>query len=343
MDVTVLRGDPEEIGRQHGERLRKQIVENWKFYSQSMFDNQLEFLEDYGTQYLQAIRTFSEDYAVEIEALAKGAQLPTWQIAALNARTEILHHLNSFTIGECTALYLSHNRILGQNWDWMSQSEALIAILKIERADGHQILQMTEPGIIGKIGLNSKGIGVCLNIIPGKPSPVAVPIHILLRAVLDSDTLDAAKEKLSHAALGTFSNILMADDAGDFVDTEFSGTEMAAVDYAGRSPLHTNHYLSHLKDKPDQPANPEIENSKVRYSRGTALTEKLNANAGIPQMQSILTDSDDELHPICRPYKPKMELLVGTVCSVMMDLPSQTLHVTRGRPGKNPYEQISLR
>ena len=343
MDVTVLRGDPEEIGRQHGELLRKQIALNWQFYSRSMFNNQLAFLEDYGNQYLQAIKTFSDEYAIEIAALAKGAQMPTWQVAALNARTEILHRLNSISIGECTALYLPAQRVLGQNWDWMSQSEPLITILKIERADGHQILQMTEPGIIGKIGLNSKGLGVCLNIIPGRQSPVAVPVHIMLRAVLDSDTLQAATDKLSQVSKGTFSNILMADNNGDFVDIELSGTEMATVDFTDGLPVHTNHYLSHLKDKPDQPANPELENSLVRHKRGTTLTQQLDANAGIPQMQSILADGDDEQHPICRPYKPRLEFMVGTVSSVMMDLPSQTLHVTRGSPGQSPYEQFSLR
>ena len=343
MDVTVLRGDPEEIGHQHGERLRKQIALNWQFYSQSMFNNQLAFIENYGNQYLRAIKTFSDEYAIEIAALAKGAQMPTWQIAALNARTEILHRLNSISIGECTALYLPAQRVLGQNWDWMSQSEPLIAILKIERADGHKILQMTEPGIIGKIGLNSKGLGVCLNIIPGRQSPVAVPIHIMLRAILDSDTLEAATDKLSQAAHGSFSNILMADNSGDFVDIELSGTDMATVDYGDRLPVHTNHFLSHLKDKPDQPTNPELENSMTRHKRGTALTMQLDAIAGTPQMQSILADGDDPQHPICRPYKPRLEFMVGTVSSVVMDLPSQTLHVTRGSPAQSPYEQFSLR
>jgi len=343
MDVTVLRGDPEEIGHQHGERLRKQIVLNWQFYSESMFNNQLAFIENYGNQYLRAIKTFSDEYAIEIAALAKGAQMPTWKIAALNSRTEILHRLNSISIGECTALYLPAQRVLGQNWDWMSQSEPLIAILKIERADGHKILQMTEPGIIGKIGLNSKGLGVCLNIIPGRQSPVAVPIHIMLRAILDSDTLQAATDKLSHAAHGSFSNILMADKSGDFVDIELSGTDMATVDYGDRLPVHTNHFLSHLKDKPDQPTNPELENSMTRHKRGTALTMQLDAIAGIPQMQSILTDGDGPQHPICRPYKPRLEFMVGTVSSVIMDLPSRTLHVTRGSPGQSPYQQFSLR
>jgi isopenicillin-N N-acyltransferase-like protein len=38
-------------------------------------------------------------------------------------------------------------------------------VQKIIRPDGHQLIQLTEPGILGKIGMNSAGVGVCLNIL----------------------------------------------------------------------------------------------------------------------------------------------------------------------------------
>ncbi|MCP5068082.1 MAG: hypothetical protein GY946_16085, partial [bacterium] len=116
MELVTLKGSPEEIGLQHGQLLKEKVAAAWEFYSQTLFGNQMEVLEELGSQYLQVITDFSADYGSEIEALAKGAGLPAWQIAALNARTEIIHVLmEKLPIGECTTLYLAGSRILGQN------------------------------------------------------------------------------------------------------------------------------------------------------------------------------------------------------------------------------------
>jgi isopenicillin-N N-acyltransferase-like protein len=185
-----LTGSSEEIGYQHGNLLNDRVQAVWKFYSDIMFDNNLDFLQQYGDQYLDTIHSFFPGYGIEIEALAQAAGLEAWQIAVLNARTELLHRLvDTFKAGECTTAFLPNKRVLGQNWDWTGPLESLVVVMEIERRDGHRIIQITEPGIIGKIGLNSEGIGVCLNILSGAASKVSVPIHILLRMVLDSRSL----------------------------------------------------------------------------------------------------------------------------------------------------------
>jgi len=40
--------------------------------------------------------------------------------------------------------------------------------MRIKRNDRQEILQMTEPGIIGKIGFNNNGVGACLNFLDVK-------------------------------------------------------------------------------------------------------------------------------------------------------------------------------
>ncbi len=97
----------------------------------------------------------------------------------------------------------------------MEELEPLAVLMEIEREDGHRILQLTELGIIGKVGFNSKGIGVCLNILVGKQSPVAVPIHVLIRAALDEDDLEKVYNRYNQLEHGTYSNILMANDQGN--------------------------------------------------------------------------------------------------------------------------------
>ncbi len=344
MELVTLKGSPEEIGLQHGRLLKERVAAVWEFYSQTLFGNQMEMLEELGSRYLQAITDFSADYGAEIEALGRGAGLPAWQIAALNARTEIIHIvMEKMSIGECTALYLAGSRLLGQNWDWMEALEPLFAVMRIEREDGHQILQIAEPGIIGKVGLNSKGLGVCLNILSGSPSPVAVPVHVLLRSVLDSDSLDEALARLQSLGLGTYSNILMADDHGGSVDVEFAGTEMNVVDYGDEIPIHTNHLLSDLKAGRDTSKDPMFENSLARYDRGKEILAGTDQSARVADFKAILRDGENASDPICVEYKEQLGFMIGTVSSVIMDLPARMMHVTKGPPATTTYTPFALR
>ncbi len=44
-------------------------------------------------------------------------------------------------------------------WDWDREMEDLAVILDIVNEDGHRIMTMTGPSMIGKIGMNSCGLG----------------------------------------------------------------------------------------------------------------------------------------------------------------------------------------
>lgn len=338
-----LSGSPKEIGLSHGRLLKDRIVSTWDFYSRVLFGNQLSLLEDYGGRYLEVIQGFADEYREEIEAVAEGSGLPAWQIAILNARTEIFHILRGRPpANECTAAFLPGSRVLGQNWDWMAELEPLVVLMEIEREDGHRILQLTEPGIIGKIGFNSKGIGVCLNILTGGQSPVAVPIHILLRAALDGDDLEEIYARFSALNHGTYSNILMADDQGRCVAMEFAGTSMKPLDYKDGRPLHTNHYLSELSETQATENDPLYENSMARYRRGCTLLKNLDRQAGVDELKSILRDREDVKHKISAEYKTRLGLQIGTVSSIIMDLPNREMHAALGVPHKNHYQVFQL-
>lgn len=343
MEFVTLSGTPEGIGLEHGRSLKDKIEATWEFYSQILFGNAMALLEEYGNRYLEAIRRFSADYATEIEAVADGADMPPWQISVLNARTEIFHIMMEQTAAaECTAIYFPGSRILGQNWDWMEQLKDLFVVMQIERDDGHRILQITEPGIIGKIGFSSNGIGACLNIISGGASDVAVPVHILLRYILDADSLDDVVTTFQNVPQGTCSNILAADDRGRCANMEFSGTELEIVDFGEQIPMHTNHYLSHLKEGRDNSRDLFYENSMGRYVRAKELLEGLDGSESIRDFKKILKDTRNKKDPICLNFKDLFGFMVGTVSSVIMDLPQRQLHVSCGPPNKNPYQVFTF-
>ena len=102
------------------------------------------------------VQAYSPTLAEEIRGIASGAGLPASHLFAVNARSELV----PFAASECTALSFPEAGLLGQTWDWCEQLESLVTVLHITREDQHSILTVTEPGIVGKIGLSDASPGV---------------------------------------------------------------------------------------------------------------------------------------------------------------------------------------
>lgn len=331
--IIRLEGDSYRVGKMHGTILSDRISEVIRFYH-NLFGQDEEIIFEHAREFQKAITSFNPDYATEIEAIAEGAKVrPEW-VYALNARSEIINRFNN----ECTALYFREKALLGQNWDWSEELEDLAVILLIKRVNQPEILMMTEPGIIGKIGFNSAGVGVCLNFLHMEGfKPYGVPVHVLLRSVLDSTSIDKALQAIEPVKQGKVANFLLGDADGRYVDVEFGGDEMWLVEPKDLGFVHTNHYITHnINTDPE-----EFASSFKRYERGAELLE--DQPSDVEDMKRILADKEVDDLPICRDYVPD-ELIgnVGTICSIIMDLRGRTMHITRGNPFDNPYSKFSL-
>ena len=221
----TLSGSPEEIGLQHGRLLSEQIHRNIEFYKPIFLANLGDEAQVFQSseRIKEHIKAFNPDYVTEIDHLALGADVsePLW-LYALNARTELALTKQS---DECTAMVFPQHKIIGQTWDWAQPLEDNSVVMEIQFPSGHKILQLTEAGIIGKIGLNNRGLGLTLNILWLRDRELSgVPIHIVLRAVLESQTLDDARQAINRSGGGNASNIIAAQ-AGRAFDVEFAGID----------------------------------------------------------------------------------------------------------------------
>jgi len=240
---------------------------------------------------------------------------------------------------ECTSLAFKSQRIIGQNWDWDMEMEELAVILDIETDTGHRIITMTEPGMIGKIGMNNHGVGVCLNFMSIENyTPGGVPLHVLLRAILESESVAVAGRVITSTSAGKVCNILVADKSGNIEDFEIAGTEYFSIP-VGDLFVHTNHFLT--KVDYDLKLFP---NSLGRYRRASELVATF-PDPSIESMKTILKDRGDENAPICRKRFSHPWLTDDTsitVTTVIMDLGRRQLHITRGNPFDNPFSVFSL-
>ena len=333
--VIKIQGAAEDRGRQHGTLLKERIHRTVEFY-QKQFQLPEEQILRIAGQFRKSTKAFREDLYLEIEALARAAEVDPLWIYALNGRTELLN-LNPM---ECTTLAFRKQSLIGQNWDWDSEMEELAVILEIEKEDGHRILTMTEPGMIGKIGMNHCGVGVCLNFMTIENyQPYGVPLHVLLRTILDSKSLNEAQFLIEPNLRGKVGNILISNGNGEIVDFELAGDEFFSIPVDDLF-VHTNHFLTNIDY--DLMLFP---NSVDRYNRAKELVSRLD-NPSFSSMKKILKDRGNGEHPICR-KRFSHPLLTDdksiTVTTAVMDLKKLQFHITRGNPFDNPFTVFSLK
>jgi len=332
--IIKIHGTAEDRGRQQGTFLKERIHRTLEFYQKQFQRPEKEILR-IAAGFRKSTEAFREEIFIEIEALAHAASIDPLWIYALNGRTELLN-LNPM---ECTTLAFKKQLLLGQNWDWESEMEELAVILDIEKEDGHRILTMTEPGMIGKIGMNHDGVGVCLNFMTIENyQPDGVPLHVLLRTILDCKSVNEARSVIEPNLHGKVGNILIGDGRGEISDLEIGGDEFFSIPVADRF-VHTNHFLSRVDY--DLMLFP---NSTDRYNRAKELLGNLE-DLSIDAMKGILKDRGNGDHPICRrrfshPWLTDDHSI--TVTTIVMDLKGHQFHITRGNPFDNPFTVFSL-
>ena len=206
-----------------------------------------------GGQALERIAAWSPDLAAEIDGIAAGSGLQIEAVAALNARTELL----AAAAGECSTIAClgtatSSGHALGvQTWDWHEELAGGWLVWTIEHADGRRTETLTEAGIVGKIGMNDRGVGVLLNILGHRDdgSPLGVPVHALCRRILDeADGAVQALQILAAAEMSASSAVTVVaddEDGGVACAVELSPTGPGFVTPDERGILvHTNHFLA---------------------------------------------------------------------------------------------------
>ena len=335
-----LEGTPEVIGETFGRKFADRIRACYHFYTRELFADPNYDFKDQGLEYLAVIDRYFPEYAREMTSMAHGAGLEPWQIAVLNARSEIFIRANADLINECTSLYFPKTGLLGQNWDWMMPCENFMVLVEIRRENGHRFLTMTEAGILSKIGFNNKGLGICLNILFSNDPVFGVPIHILLRAALDSASIKDFKQILETVDYGCYSSILIAEHGGMSQTLEFDGKQHHTVDYGGDYPKHTNHYLYREKDDASLE---HVANSLDRFAQVEELEGELDGRT-IESMCRVLWRRDKGENSICKASAPLWHLNHGTVCTIIMDLAARVMHLTDGNPfdANFTFRQVAL-
>jgi isopenicillin-N N-acyltransferase-like protein len=220
-----------------------------------------------------------------------------------------------------------------------AQKENLIALTIHQQGQNKPTIKMiTEAGLIGKIGLNSAGVGVCLNAIKAKGmDPSRIPCHLGLRLVLDSFSCEEAVRNLQACGVASSCHMLVADATGG-IGLEWSSRDLRKIEMnEKRQVFHTNHYLAvHQQGVIDTVW---LKDSLVRIVRVEELCGRLGDSPGADKVAGVFKDEKGLPTSICRNERDASA--TGTLFNIVMDLEARKAVVTLGRPVE-PEEKFEL-
>ncbi|KAL3476201.1 acyl-coenzyme A:6-aminopenicillanic acid acyl-transferase-domain-containing protein [Aspergillus californicus] len=328
-------GTPHEIGTKHGSAAKTQIDRCIEFYA-GMFQEKCaldwEGVRSLAESFAVKIKSTWPAYYAEMEGIAHGAGRSTIDIIALNVRTEIA--FGCFSDG-CTSLawHTKDYSFLAQNWDWQPAQKENLVILEIQHPPKPTIRMVTEAGIIGKIGFNSAGVGVCLNAIRVKGvDQTQLPVHLGLRMALEAISANEALESLQQWGIASSAHILIADSE-QALGCEFTATTTAVMhaDNHGRV-IHTNHLLlAH----PGVVDTIWLKDSPFRVERMRELSDAVEEGLTWEGFSSLFEDRENAPGAICRTAESQ------TLFNIVMDLKGGRVVVRLGLPSE-PEEVLEL-
>ncbi|ORY57730.1 acyl-coenzyme A:6-aminopenicillanic acid acyl-transferase-domain-containing protein [Pseudomassariella vexata] len=338
-------GSPYEIGHTQGTVAKSKVNGSIAFY-RALFQKSCSLdwdgvLEE-ASYYVEPLGKTCPRYLEELRGLADGAGLAFLDILALNVRTEInfgmfsdkTKDVDEMQSDGCTSvgwLTPKGQSFLSQNWDWMVEQEANIIVCHISQPGTGipDISIVTEAGIIGKIGLNSAGVGCCLNAIRARGVDRSkFPTHFALRTILESSSMESAIEKIKSLGVAGSAHILIADKTGSTgVECTSIGMKKLPMDNRGRI-CHTNHLIL---DHPGVEESAWLKDSLERLSRVQELTDLMSAETlDMVALSNIY--EDEQGYPASINRRQVDDCESQTVFNIIMDLTNPKAWVTFGRP-----------
>ncbi len=358
-------GGPYERGRAYGARVADRVrrsVEAYRGVFHELAGLGVEEARGLAKRFEEPIDAFRPAYLDEIRGIADGAGLPYEDVLAINVRTEVMFAARARSAEAvsradgCSAFAVlpeasaERHTLIGQNWDWLPHCFDTVVVLEAAQPDAPDFVTVVEAGLLAKTGMNSSGIGLATNALVtdrdlGEPD---VPYHVLLRAILDCETLSDAYAVLMERPRASSANYLIAHRDGIAVDVEAAPGDFSRLSLVfpeGGVLLHTNHFLAlpaGLKDvslwaMPDSPFRLE----RLRSAVATAARDGLTLDA----FAAMLADHANYPSAVCchpdRRMRPADQ--GATVASVLMDLDDRCMWVADGYPCTTPYRRLDYR
>ncbi|MGH3661713.1 MAG: C45 family autoproteolytic acyltransferase/hydrolase [Micromonosporaceae bacterium] len=287
----------------------------------------------------QAVLEWGPSYAEELRGIADGAGLPVREISMLNARTEVLAAVAPSGDGECSTLVRADASLLSaQTWDWHADLVPDALVWRYDTGPGHWVKTFTEPGMLAKIGVNSRGLAAHFNILHHRSDHAGggVPVHVIARRILDeAGSVDdayriAASAPVSASTVLTVAATASGTTGAGSIEISPAGTALVSPGADGWL-VHTNHFLD-----PELGAggvNPDASTTIARYDHLRQVRSGLRGGS-LPEVAELMCGAPGAAAPICVTEDPDAAPVDQwrTLLTVLLDPVGGTMEYWPGSP-----------
>ena len=285
---------PGQWGMQHGESFRDLIAE--------IAEIRLDLTVELGgfpdraavlalaERHLPVLEAWSADAYAELLGIAEASNLDAARLLVLNHYTD-LRDLGPLggrpeprPEDDCSVLYARgpHDAFLGQTWDMHGSAEGYVTMMRVPgqsrgSAEGEAhpdawILSIV--GCLGMTGINSAGVGVCINNLRSTDARVGVVWPALIRRVLQQRMAADARDTILAAPLGSGHSYTVASLEGVYAIETSGQKKTLIVDGAAETFVHTNHCLD-----PDVASCTTVHPESGTHERYAALRRSVDEKA----------------------------------------------------------------
>ncbi|HEY7787036.1 MAG TPA: C45 family peptidase [Casimicrobiaceae bacterium] len=358
MERVTVEGAPRTRGRRYGmgaSRLVHRCVESYRDVFEQRAGLVWSEAVAHAQRFLPAIEQFAPEALEEMRGIADGAGIPFDAILVLNCRSELMfaaaRSKGELPPSECTSFAVSPqasvdgHMLLGQNWDWVPFARDVCVMVEVHRLDKPSFATIVEAGMLAKIGMNAAGFGLCTNTLVSERDAgrIGVPYHVMLRALLDAETVADAARILGSAERALSANYLVADRSGQALNFETiagGAAEIVATTPQHGVLSHANHFLA--------PAFSAIDAYVARSPHSlTRLADVREGLAGmqrpsVERLQSLLRSHRHAPNGVCSHPDPSANPMYArcTVASFVADLTAGVFWFTDGPPCESAYQPM---
>ncbi|MBX6355189.1 MAG: hypothetical protein IRZ05_04940 [Micromonosporaceae bacterium] len=378
--LVAVAGTPAECGAAYGTAAADRIAANLAVYRRRFADQaglDEAAIRRAGAAFRAVTARLHPRVAAMLDGVGEGAGVAVEEVYALNARTELLYGApvqqarlerggwpspaRDAVDGACTAVgvlgpYTANGHLLlGQNWDWHPDQRDAMVLLASRDERGFGVLTLAEAGMLAKAGLNSAGLGVCLNMLGCErdgldpASTPGVPYHVLLRAVLEADTLSWAIRTACRTPRNASINLLIGAAGESTMGGEMIDLEVVPGDVGWLNPVdglltHANHLQTPL---PVRDTTKDFGGSSpFRAARARRLLAEPAASRKVTasDLAGVFRDHASFPSAICRHVDERDAPLERseTVYSVILDLDERSMGIAAGPPCRHDYAWLAL-
>lgn len=357
-DFIEILGAPRSRGRAYSEGLRAKITERdrvWRHQIETTCklpadDFIAGFLQE--TQFVPAIERWTPDLLEEVRGIAEGASLPYSAVLAAQFMDEEWLYQQQLTgAHHCSSLggkaANGVGTMIGQTMDlpvWMNGFQTLLLVRDV--APGTDAYVVTVAGMIGLMGANSRGLGVCVNtLLQLNHAPTGLPVAFVSRGLIEQPSLRSAARFLSSVSHASGQNYVLGDPL-DVADYECSANGVARYrPQAGDGPVwHTNHPFVSTDRRADLAGSMWVAHQRSSESRLRSLECHLRDGCSFDAnlIRAALTARDDARYPVSQINRPGENDRPGsffTFAAMIAELNDRPcLHVAAGAPSHHEFQ-----